>query len=111
MKCRSGFFDIDERYAKLSEAGDPLERLIQVVDFEVFRHRLRSALNRSDRGKGGRPPYDPVLQAPYNLSDDRTEFQIRDRLSFMRFSRRPSATFYSVESSLRTPSTSVIPHG
>jgi IS5 family transposase len=26
-----------------------------------------------------------VLQALYNLSDDQTEYQIRDRLSFMRF--------------------------
>ncbi len=41
---------------------------------------------------GGRPPYDPVLmfkimvlQALYGLSDDQTEFQIQDRLSFMRF--------------------------
>jgi transposase, IS5 family len=76
----------------LSEAGDPLERLVSVVDFEVFRHQLRSALNRPDRGKGGRPPYDPVLmfkvlvlQALYNLSADQAGFQIRDRLSFMRF--------------------------
>ncbi len=92
MNGQPGFFDIDEGYAKLSEAGDPLERLVKAVDFEVFRHQLRAALNRSDRGKGGRPPYDPVLmfkvlvlQALYNLSDDQTEFQIRDRLSFMRF--------------------------
>lgn len=42
--------------------------------------------------QGGRPPYDPVLmfkilmiQNLYNLSDDQTEFQIKDRLSFMRF--------------------------
>ncbi len=26
-----------------------------------------------------------VLQAPYNLSDDQTEYQIRERLSFQRF--------------------------
>ena len=26
-----------------------------------------------------------VLQALYNLSDDQTEYQLRDRLSFMRF--------------------------
>jgi transposase, IS5 family len=92
MFGQPGFFDVDERYAKLSEAGDPLERLSAVVDFEVFRSRLLMALRRSDRRKGGRPPYDPVLmfkvlvlQALYNLSDDQTEFQIRDRLSFMRF--------------------------
>jgi IS5 family transposase len=53
---------------------------------------LAAALQRSDGSKGGRPPYDPVLmlealvlQTLYTLSDDATEFQIRDRLSFMRF--------------------------
>jgi IS5 family transposase len=63
-----------------------------VIVFEVFRPALKRALRRSDRGKGGRPPFDAVLmfkilvlQALYNLSDDQTEFQIRDRLSFMRF--------------------------
>jgi transposase len=46
----------------------------------------------SDGSKGGRPPYDAVLifkilvlQSLYNLSDDQIEFQIKDRLSFMRF--------------------------
>ena len=67
-------------------------KLAAVVDFEPFRYRLEKALKRSDGAKGGRPPYDPVLmfkvlvlQALYNLSDDQAEFQIRDRLSFMRF--------------------------
>jgi IS5 family transposase len=45
----------------LSAAGDPLERLAQVIDFEVFRADLEAALSRSDRAKGGRPPYDAVL--------------------------------------------------
>jgi IS5 family transposase len=87
-----GFFDRDERYALLSAAGDPLERLRVVVEFELFRPELEAALARSDRGKGGRPPYDAVLmfkvlvlQTLYTLSDDQTEYQIRDRLSFMRF--------------------------
>lgn len=87
-----GFFDVDERLAALSAAGDPLERLNAVVDFEVFRPVLDAALSRSDRSRGGRPPYDAVLmfkvlvlQALYCLSDDACEFQIRDRLSFMRF--------------------------
>jgi IS5 family transposase len=87
-----GFFDVDERLAALSAAGDPLERLSAVVDFELFRPVLDAALARSDRSRGGRPPYDAVLmfkvlvlQALYGLSDDAAEFQIRDRLSFMRF--------------------------
>jgi transposase, IS5 family len=33
MAGQPGFFDLDERYAALSGAGDPLERLTAVVDF------------------------------------------------------------------------------
>jgi len=87
-----GLFDLDERYAALSAFGDPLERLAAVVDFEIFRRLLNQALGRSDGSRGGRPPIDPVLlfkilvlQALYGLSDEQAEFQIRDRLSFMRF--------------------------
>ena len=92
MAYQPGFFDVDERYAALSAAGDPLERLSAVVDFEIFRPVLEAALRRSDRSRGGRPPYDAVLmfrilvlQALYSLSDEQAEFQLRDRLSFMRF--------------------------
>ena len=92
MAGQPGFFDSDERLAWLSAAGDPLERLAAVVDFELFRSELERALRRSDRTKGGRPPYDAVLmfrvlvlQTLYTLSDDQTEYQLRDRLSFMRF--------------------------
>ena len=87
-----GLFDLDERYAALSKSGDPLERLSAVVDFEMFRAELDRALARSDRSKGGRPSFDAVLifkvlvlQSLYGLADEQTEFQIRDRLSFMRF--------------------------
>jgi len=92
MPGQPGLFDVDERYGALSAAGDPLERLTAVVDFELFRPELDAALARSDRGKGGRPPYDAVLmfkvlvlQTLYTLSDDQTEYQLKDRLSFMRF--------------------------
>jgi hypothetical protein len=66
--------------------------LAAVVDFEVFRGPLVAALRRSVCGKGGRPPFDPVLmfkilvlQTLYSLSDEATEFQIKDPLSFQRF--------------------------
>jgi transposase, IS5 family len=92
MRGQPGFWDIEERYARLSEAGDALERLNAVVPGEVFRKPLAKALKRSDGSKGGRPPYDPLLmfkvlmlQALYSLSDDHAEFLIQDRLSFMRF--------------------------
>jgi len=92
MRGQSGFFDVEERYALLSDAGDPLDRLNSVVPWEVFRKPLAKALKRSNGARGGRPPFDPVmmfkilvLQALYDLSDDQAEFVINDRLSFMRF--------------------------
>ena len=61
----------------------------------MFRSDLDAAMNYSDGSKGGRPPYDVVMmfkiliiQAQNNLSDDRAEFLITDRLSFMRFLER-----------------------
>lgn len=87
-----GLFDIDYRLESLSKFGDPLEKLKEVVDFELFRQELEQGLDFSERAKGGRPPYDAVLifkilllQTLYTLSDDQTEYQIKDRLSFMRF--------------------------
>ena len=53
---------------------------------------VNAALSYTERTEGGRPPFDPVLmfkvlviQATNNLSDERAEFLINDRLSFMRF--------------------------
>ncbi|MDR2650741.1 MAG: IS5 family transposase [Prevotellaceae bacterium] len=87
-----GFWDQDLRLSKISKLGDPLEKLIGGVDFELFRELLDSRLSKIPKGEGGRPPYDYVLmfkililQRYYNLSDDQVEFQINDRLSFMRF--------------------------
>ena len=86
------FFDLATRYDALSQNGDPLDVLAFHVPWEAFRPALDAVLRRSKRKKGGRPPFDAVLmfkvlvvQALYNLSDDQTEYQIRDRLSFMRF--------------------------
>lgn len=88
----AGFFDVEERLAGLSKKGDDLERLAAVVDFERFRPELERAVPRADRSKGGRPPFDHVvmfkvliLQTQNNLSDERTEFYLRDRLTWMRF--------------------------
>ena len=63
-----------------------------LVDFEAFRPDLEQAVPRADRSTGGRPPFDHVLmfrvlilQASHSLSDERTEYLVKDRLSFMRF--------------------------
>ena len=92
MGRQVGFFDVDERLRRLSDLGDQLEAYAATVDFEMFRSDLEAALAYADGTKGGRPPYDAVLmfkilviQAQNNLSDERAEFLINDRLSFMRF--------------------------
>src|SRR6056297_2958150 len=92
MAKSPGLFDVDERLRRLSDIGDQLEAYASVIDFEIFRPGLDEALAYSDGSKGGRPPFDPVMmfkiliiQAQNNLGDDRAEFLINDRLSFMRF--------------------------
>jgi hypothetical protein len=92
MAGQAGFFDVEERLKELSAKGDDLERLNAIVDFEAFRPDLAKAVPRSDGSKGGRPPFDHVvmfkiliLQASHSLSDERAEFLMKDRLSFMRF--------------------------
>lgn len=87
-----GFFDQDIRLSKLTQLGDPLEKLNKHIDFEVFRTLLSDGFSKLAKGKGGRPPYDYVLMFKililgryYNLSDDQIEYQINDRMSFMRF--------------------------
>ena len=92
MRDQRGFFDVDERLKRLSDLGDQLEVFQSAVDFEMFRPQLNAVLSYSDGSQGGRPPFDPVMmfkilviQAVNDLSDERTEFLINDRLSFRRF--------------------------
>jgi IS5 family transposase len=87
-----GFFDFEERCEQLNKLGDPLERLREVIDWGEFRAILRKVREKDRKDNSGRRPWDEVLmfkvlvlQSLYNLSDDQTEYQIRDRISFMRF--------------------------
>ena len=95
-----GFFDLSRRYEGLDAAGDPLVAIAAAVPFALFRGKLQRALvkgglrkaDRDRKSAAGRKPWDEVLifkilvlQALYNLSDDQMEYQLRDRLSFMRF--------------------------
>ena len=79
MSGQRGFWDIEQRHALLSKAGDPLGRWDELVPSDVLRKPLAKALKWSDGDKGGRPPYLPlmmfkiwVLRALYDLSDDQT---------------------------------------
>ena len=92
MTSQAGLFDVDDRLKRLSDLGDQLEAFAGAVDFEEFRSVLEKALAYSDGARGGRPPFDPVMmfkvlviQTVNTLSDERAEYLINDRLSFMRF--------------------------
>jgi transposase, IS5 family len=90
-----GFFDLSDRYASLDAKKDPLVEINGVVPWEEFRAGLERVWRKPDEGRksrAGRKPMDAVLMfktlvlsALYNLSDDQIEYQVRDRLSFMRF--------------------------
>ena len=91
MKQR-GFFDENDRLNELSKLGDPLEKLNKFVNWEDLRKMLTKIFKIKSKGPGGRPPFDYVmmfkiliLQKLYNIADDKTEFLIKDRLSFQRF--------------------------
>ena len=91
-KNPKGLFDEALRLDKLTKQGDPLVFLKKNIKWEQFKPILENVFNKEAKGPGGRPPFDYImmlkiliLQRYYNLSDDRTEFQILDRMTFMRF--------------------------
>ena len=93
--AQMGFFDLSDRYASLDAKKDPLLEIDSIVPWDDFRPMLKKVWRKppKDRkSRAGRKPWDEIimfkaliLSALYNLSDDQIEFQVRDRLSFMRF--------------------------
>ena len=86
----NGLFDLVNRLEYLTESGDMLPRLKELVPWEDFRGELEVIYDHESHAD--RRPFDVVmmfkiliLQSLYNLSDDEMEYQIMDRLSFMRF--------------------------
>ncbi len=87
-----GLFDLQFRLKKIDRNGDPLSKLNALVPWESFREGLETIHDKPRKSTAGRKPFDVilmfkmlVLQSLYNLSDDQTEQQVLDRLSFMRF--------------------------
>ena len=88
----NGFFDIQNRLDYLSENGDVLPKLKKHIPWDDFRKDLETVHKKDRKSNAGRRPFDVILmfkivilQSLYNLSDDVMEYQIMDRLSFMRF--------------------------
>lgn len=55
-----GLWSVEDRLHKWSAKGDPLEKLLEIVDFELSRPVLDEALDFADRPNGGRQPCDAV---------------------------------------------------
>ena len=100
-----GFLDFDIRLDRIDKAGDPLKKINEAVEWEIFRPLLEEARRKEKKGKAGAKGYDVImlfkiliLQSLYNLSDEALEYQILDRYSFSRFlglhtaSKVPDAT-------------------
>jgi IS5 family transposase len=92
QKNPRGLFDEEYRLEKLTKKKDPLMRLKEEINWKIFRPILDNVFAKEPKGKGGRPPFDyllmfkiVILQRCYNISDEQMEYQINDRLSFMRF--------------------------
>lgn len=92
-KIHQGLFEQEQTVSGLSNMGNPLEALSQMIDFEMFRPLLEESLFTGERkSNAGRPPIDCVLmfkvlflQRYYGLGDHQIQYQITDRTSFRRF--------------------------
>jgi len=88
-----GLFDTQFTIERLSEIGNPLENIIKVIDFELFRSTLElNMLNLNKKNNAGAKPFDLILmfkililQRYYGLGDSQVEYQIIDRTSFKKF--------------------------
>jgi hypothetical protein len=74
-------FDTHHATEQLKQKGNPLYRLLKVIDFEMFRGKLEeNLLNHDKKNNAGAKPIDVVLmfkllilQCLYNISDEMTE--------------------------------------
>ena len=71
----------------------PLPKLDKMIPWDLLIFKLNLIHEKPRKSNAGRKPYNLklmlkilILQSLYNLSDDELEYQINDRLSFMKFS-------------------------
>ena len=84
--------ELEQRYQKLESKKTLLMRLDETVPWEEFRLTLEQIHDKPRKSNAGRKPIDVIvmfkmliLQQLYNISDEDLEYQVNDRLSFMRF--------------------------
>ena len=96
MKTRSAIkpdlFAADHRKEKVDRLGDPLAEIGKHIDFTTLAAAVDRVAPRPVRLQGGRPLFPTktmvrilVVKRLYNLSDERMEYQLLDRMSYQRF--------------------------
>jgi len=88
---KSDLFAAESRGPKIDSPVDPLVKTGRVVDFAALAGEVDLVAPRSASAIGGRPPFPTetmvrilVLKRLHNLSDEKVEFQLLDRLGFKR---------------------------
>jgi len=91
-KGQYSFFAIADQLHKIYQINDFLPKLNSLINWEIFRETLNKVREKERKSNAGCKPFDVllmfkilVLKSMYNLSDDQTELQIRDRISFRDF--------------------------
>ena len=89
---QQGFWDFETRHQKLESKKDLLVCLDEMIPWDEFRPILERVYIKPRKSSAGRHPIDVIvmfklliLQQLYNIGDDELEYQVNDRLSFMRF--------------------------
>jgi transposase, IS5 family len=89
---QKGFWDIEERESKLAKQNDLLPRLDRLICWQEFRPILSKIHDKERKSEAGRKPIDEIIMFKmlilghlYNISDNQLEYQVNDRISFMKF--------------------------
>ena len=87
-----GFWDVEERYKFLAHKHELLPRLDKIIPWEMFLLVLNKVHDKERKSNAGRKPTNVmilfkmlILQQLYNISDEKLEYLVNDRLSFMKF--------------------------
>ncbi len=89
---QQGFWDWEQRHQQLQQRKSFLVRLDTLIPWSDFRPILEQVYAQDRKSNAGRKPIDVILkfkmlilQRLYNISDAELEYQVHDRLSFMKF--------------------------
>ena len=78
-----GLFDEQETYQNLSNIGNPLERISDILDFEMFRGLLESKLlNTNKKSNAGAKPFDVVVEVQNLSLKSISDFSVSYSLDF-----------------------------